>query len=208
MGTEAFLFYFYSMNDLPLNANYWNDRYQHQQTGWDVGYVSTPLKEYIDQLSNKDIAILIPGCGNSYEAAYLLQQGFNNITLIDISPLLTQQLAEKFSTYPGNRLNIITGNFFALEGQYDLILEQTFFCALDPSLRKAYVQKMHSLLKPGGKLVGVLFDREFEGGPPFGGSQEEYKGLFAPLFNIQVLAPCYNSIKPRAGAEVFIIASK
>lgn len=196
------------MNDLPLDATYWNDRYQQQQTGWDVGYVSTPLKEYIDQLSNKDIAILIPGCGNSYEAEYLLQQGFTNITLIDISPLLTQQLGEKFSEYMGNQLNIITGDFFALEGQYDLILEQTFFCALEPSLRDEYVRKMHSLLKPGGKLVGVLFDRMFEGGPPFGGSQEEYKGLFAPLFNIQVLAPCYNSIKPRTGTEVFMIAQK
>jgi SAM-dependent methyltransferase len=194
------------MNDLPLDATYWNDRYQQHQTGWDVGHVSTPLKKYIDQLTNKDIAILIPGCGNSYEAEYLLQQGFNNITLIDISPLLTQQLAEKFSTYVGNRLNIITGDFFALEGQYDLILEQTFFCALEPSLRGAYVRKMYSLLKPGGKLVGVLFDRAFEGGPPFGGSQEEYEGLFAPLFNIQVLAPCYNSIKPRMNAEVFMIA--
>ncbi|MBO9561797.1 MAG: methyltransferase [Niastella sp.] len=196
------------MNDLPLDATYWNDRYQQHQTGWDVGQVSTPLKEYIDQLTNKDIAILIPGCGNSYEAEYLLQQGFNNITLIDISPLLTQQLTEKFSAYVGNQLRIITGDFFVPEGQYDLILEQTFFCALEPSLRGAYVSKMHSLLKPGGKLAGVLFDRAFEGGPPFGGSQEEYKELFAPLFNIQVLAPCYNSIKPRAGAEVFMIAVK
>jgi methyl halide transferase len=196
------------MNDLPLDANYWNGRYQQHQTGWDVGQVSTPLKEYVDQLTIKNIAILIPGCGNSYEAEYLVQQGFDNITLIDISPLLTQQLAEKFSAYLGNRLNIITGDFFALEGQYDLILEQTFFCALEPSLRGEYVHKMHSLLKPGGKLVGVLFDRAFEGGPPFGGSQEEYKGLFAPLFNIRVLAPCYNSIKPRMNAEVFLIAVK
>jgi SAM-dependent methyltransferase len=196
------------MNDLPLDATYWNDRYQQHQTGWDVGHVSTPLKEYIDQLVNKDITILIPGCGNSYEAEYLLQQGFNNITLIDISPLLTQQLAEKFSTYVGSRLTIITGDFFALEGQYDLILEQTFFCALEPSLRGEYVRKMHSLLKTGGKLVGVLFDRAFEGGPPFGGSEEEYKGLFAPLFKVQVLAPCYNSIKPRMNSEVFMIAMK
>lgn len=196
------------MNDLPLDATYWNDRYQQHQTGWDVGHVSTPLKEYVDQLTNKNISILIPGCGNSYEAEYLLQQGFSNITLIDISPLLTQQLANKFSTYVGKRLTIITGDFFALEGQYDLILEQTFFCALKPSLRGEYARKMHSLLKPGGKLVGVLFNRVFEGGPPFGGSQEEYKELFAPLFNIQVLAPCYNSIKPRMNAEVFLIAVK
>ncbi|WP_315822136.1 hypothetical protein [Paraflavitalea speifideaquila] len=79
---------FTPMNDLPLNADYWDNRYQHQQTGWDIGYVSTPIKDYIDQLIHKDLAILIPGCGNSYEAEYLLQQGFTHITLIDIAPCL------------------------------------------------------------------------------------------------------------------------
>lgn len=196
------------MNDLPLNAGYWDSLYQNQETAWDIGYVSPPIKEHIDQLTNKNVAILIPGCGNSYEAEYLLQQGFTNITLVDISPLLTERLAAKFSQYLGRQLSIITSDFFALEGQYELIIEQTFFCTLPPALRKNYVHKMYSLLKPGGKLVGVLFDREFEGGPPFGGSLEEYKGLFTQQFTLHTLAPCYNSIKPRSGAEVFLIAKK
>ncbi|NII25783.1 methyltransferase [Pseudoflavitalea sp. X16] len=196
------------MNDLPLNAGYWDERYQTEQTSWDIGYISTPLKAYFDQLTNKYLAILIPGCGNSYEAEYLLQQGFTNITLIDIAPLLTEKLAVKFSQYVGRQLTIITGDFFALEGQYDLIIEQTFFCALQPSLRKDYMHKMYELLKPGGKLVGVLFNRTFEGGPPFGGSMEEYKGLFEQKFTLHTLTPCYNSIPPRSGAEVFMIARK
>ena len=196
------------MNDLPLNAGYWDSLYQHQETAWDIGYVSPPIKEYVDQLTNKEVAILIPGCGNSYEAEYLLQQGFTNITLVDISPLLTERLAAKFSQHLGRQLNIITSDFFVLEGQYDLVIEQTFFCALPPSLRKNYVHKMHSLLKPGGKLVGVLFDRKFEDGPPFGGNANEYKDLFAQQFTLRTLAPCYNSIKPRMGAEVFLIAKK
>ena len=192
------------MQETPLNSEYWNHRYQQHETGWDIGQVSTPLKEYIDQLQHKDIAILIPGCGNSYEAAYLLQQGFTNVTVIDIAPLLVQQLLQKFSDYTGNQLTVIAGDFFRLQGQYDLILEQTFFCALEPSLRPQYAIKMKELLKPGGTLAGVLFNRDFEGGPPFGGNTGEYQQLFAPLFTIKTMAPCYNSIVPRAGAEVFI----
>lgn len=33
-----------------LNSNYWQERYQTNQIGWDVGAITTPIKEYIDQL--------------------------------------------------------------------------------------------------------------------------------------------------------------
>lgn len=192
------------MENKSSNQQYWDNLYQTQDTGWDIGYPSPALKEYIDQLTGKDQYILIPGCGNSYEAEYLLEKGFTRVTLIDISPLLTATLETKFKPYLGKQLNIITGNFFDLAGQYDLILEQTFLSALHPSLRTSYANKIHELLKPGGKLVGVLFSRTFEDGPPFGGSQEEYINLFKEKFEIKTLEPCYNSIERRAGTEVFI----
>jgi SAM-dependent methyltransferase len=191
-----------------LNKEYWNNRYLQQQTGWDIGSVAPPLKEYIDQLINKNSAILLPGCGNAYEAAYLLQHGFKNVTLVDIAPAATTAVEDKLSTYINNGLQIISGDFFDLKTTYDLILEQTFFCALDPTLRSAYVEKMVSLLNPDGKLVGLLFNRHFEGGPPFGGSKLEYQELFTPKFNIQTMDTAYNSIAPRAGMELFIKMTK
>ena len=51
-----------------LNADFWNNKYLNHTTGWDLGAVSPPLKAYIDSLDNKDLAILIPGAGNAYEA--------------------------------------------------------------------------------------------------------------------------------------------
>ena len=54
------------------------------------------MKKYIDQKLNKDLAILIPGAGNSYEAIYLMEQGFTNITVIDIAPTVIQLLKEKY----------------------------------------------------------------------------------------------------------------
>jgi SAM-dependent methyltransferase len=168
------------------------------------------MKAYIDQLKDKDTAILIPGCGNAYEAEYLLQQGFPNVTVIDISSEPTDALREKLHSYvEAGKLKIVCGDFFLHEGQYDLILEQTFFCALNPSLRSNYAMHCYSLLKTGGKVKGVMFDRSFgDEGPPWGGSAEEYRGYFSPIFNDVKIEPCYNSIAPRAGTEVFIGLSK
>lgn len=63
---------------------------------------------------------------------------------------------------------------------------------------------MYQLLKPGGKLVGVLFNRSFEGGPPFGGSKSEYLSLFQNQFTVTSMEECYNSIAPRKNAELFV----
>jgi methyl halide transferase len=187
-----------------LNDQYWNNRYATNATGWDLGQVSPPLQAYIDQLTDITLRILIPGCGNSYEAAYLLQQGFAHITVLDIAPLLVAELQKQFANEP--RIQIVEGDFFTHKGEYDLILEQTFFCAIEPGLRPAYAQQMHHLLAPGDKLVGVLFNREFEAaGPPFGGIDVEYSAYFEPYFLPVVFAPCYNSVTPRAGNELFVI---
>ncbi len=188
-----------------LDHDYWSERYRANSTGWDVGEVSTPLKAYIDQLTDKNISILIPGCGNAYEAAYLLEKGFTNITLVDISPLLVDNLKRKFKLTGDKKIQFICDDFFNIRGAYDLILEQTFFCALNPSLRKKYAVKMFDLLKPGGKLVGVLFNRDFIDGPPFGGNKDEYTRLFSAQFTLHTLSPCYNSIAPRKGTELFMI---
>lgn len=195
------------MTDI-LDAQYWNNRYQQEQTQWDIGSISSPLRSYIDQLTNKDQSILIPGCGNSYEAAYLVDKGFTNITLVDLSTSLTEKLRIRFEKELNHKIKIITGDFFELDGKWDLVLEQTFFCALHPTMRADYVRKMHSLHNPDGRIAGVLFNREFEGGPPFGGTKEEYQLLFKTLFTIKTMDPCYNSIKPREGAELFLIAVK
>jgi methyl halide transferase len=198
-----------SLNNAPkdLGQNFWNDQYIAQSTGWDLGQVSPPLKAYIDQISDKNLKILVPGCGNSYEAEYLLEQGFNNVNLIDIAPELVDRLKTKFKSKP--QINIILGDFFEHDGEYDLILEQTFFCALDPILRKNYVEKMANLLNNGGKIAGLLFSRIFEiAGPPFGGTIEEYQELFKEKLDFKIFDACYNSFDKRSGNELFVVLVK
>lgn len=186
-----------------INKEFWDDKYQKEQTGWDIGHVSTPIKEYIDQLTNKELKILIPGAGNSYEAEYLHKQGFTNVTVIDIAEQPLKNIKTRIPTFPDDHL--LHQDFFELNGNFDIIVEQTFFCALDPKFRSAYVVKMHELLSSNGKLVGLLFNAPLNTDhPPFGGNTKEYKELFEPKFELKMMELAHNSIKPRAGKEVFI----
>lgn len=190
-----------------LDENFWTRRYQDGHTGWDIGSVSTPIDQYLCQIENKNIEVLVPGGGNAYEVARAWELGFSKVFLLDISEFPIKKFLEKNPHFPPNQ--VYHENFFDHQRQYDLILEQTFFCALDPELRNAYAQKMHQLLKPGGRLVGVLFDREFEKqGPPFGGSAEEYRRCFMPFFEFHTFEKCNNSILPRQGTELWINLKK
>ena len=191
-----------------LTEKYWNSLYLDHQSPWDMGSISTPLKEYFDQLKNKNISILIPGAGNAYEAEYLINNGFENVYVCDFAEEPLKNLSKRCPRIKHS--NLLQADFFEIKNlNFDLIVEQTFFCALDISLRQRYFEKVNQLLKPGGKLAGVLFNCSFDGHlPPYGGSFEEYKQYFNELFNINVYENCYNSIKPRMGRELFINLKK
>lgn len=190
---------------------YWSERYENQKTGWDVGYPTPPIIQYIDQIQNKDLNILIPGAGNAYEAEYIFEKGFKNIFVLDISKNPLESLADRIPSFP--KKNLLLENFFDHVGTYDLIIEQTFFCSFPPlkENRMTYAAKMHQLLESKGKLAGLWFDIPLTGDlekRPFGGTKEEYLLYFQKYFDIKVFEACYNSIPPRHGNELFGIFEK
>jgi len=190
-----------------LTPDYWQTRYLDGQTGWDLGSVSPPLKAYFDQLKTQDISILIPGGGHAYEAEYLFRKGFKNVFIADVAEAPLAAFQKRVPEFPKQQL--LRQDFFKLTQNFDLIVEQTFFCAIDPALRPKYAAKCAELLIPGGKLVGLLFNTEFEkAGPPFGGSAAEYQTYFEPYFHFHTFAEAYNSIPPRAGRELFMILER
>lgn len=198
------------MND-SSEAQYWTQRYHDEQTGWDIGYPSTPLKEYIDQLENKNLKILIPGAGNAYEANYLFEQGFKNVFVMDISEVPLKSFQVRCPEFSKEQL--LHEDFFDHEGSYDLILEQTFFCSFLPTEknRTAYVKKMWELLQPDGKLVGLWFDIPLvkdQDKRPFGGNKDEYLDYLEPTFEVVRFERAINSIPERQDRELFGIFKK
>ncbi len=186
-----------------LDEKFWDNRYKTENTQWDIGEISTPLKEYFDQLTDKSLKILIPGGGNSFEAEYLFKKGFKNVFVNDISLTALSNFQKRIPKFPKNQL--IHSNFFELNDTFDLIIEQTFFCAINHELRSNYALKTSELLNPKGKLVGLLFSIPLnEDRPPFGGNKDEYLFYFKPYFKIEFIEPSYNSVLSRKNSELFI----
>lgn len=192
-----------------MNKQYWSNRYIQNTTGWDLGKVSPPIKVFVDKLINKKINILIPGSGYGYEAEYLFLNGYLNTSVVDLAKEPLQNIKKRIANFPEKQL--IEANFFNLSKnqKFDLIIEQTFFCAINPKLREQYVKMCYSLLNNGGRIVGLLFyDIPLKEDPPFGGDKFEYLKLFEPFFEILIFEKCMNSHSSRMGKEYWIEFTK
>jgi methyl halide transferase len=188
---------------VELNSTFWNERWLTNDTQWDIGYPSPAIVDFVNEIQDKSIRILIPGCGNAYEAEYLHNKGFTNVFVVDYAEEALRRFAERVPSFP--KKHLIVADFFSLGNEkFDLVIEQTFFCAIDPSLRVRYAETMKKILSNNGVLCGLLFIQTPNAeGPPFNGTYEEYQELFGERFTIRKMEPCMNSIKPREGRELW-----
>jgi len=193
------------MKENKLDNSFWNLRYQNHQTGWDLGEISNPIKKWFDNQENKKINVLIPGAGKGHEVKYGFEKGFKNIFYMDLSSRAADLFKEICPLFPKDQ--ILIGDFFSLKTPlfFDVIIEQTFFCAIDPTLRANYTEKTNEILKDNGKIIGLLFNREFDtNGPPFGGTEKEYRELFNSKFNFKKFENSLLSSLPRKEYEFWI----
>jgi thiopurine S-methyltransferase len=114
---------------------------------------------------------------------------------LDISPILQEEEGVKseeetrFEYFQGHNILLMKGDFFALNdqstrGKVDSIWDRASMVAIHPSLREAYINVLHQVLKPGGTILLVTLERRTgteEGralGPPFSIPEEEVRRLY------------------------------
>jgi SAM-dependent methyltransferase len=140
------------------------------------------------------------GCGRGHDAGFFGQKGFDVIGF-DFVP----QAIEAAKARYGQWASFEQADIFQLDPKYthqfDYVLEYTCFCAIRPTQRQAYVQTVSSLLKTGGKLLGLFWIHPQTGGPPYSTSEKELLDLFSPAFEVAQLSLAQNSWGDRQGEE-------
>ncbi|NOX98313.1 MAG: methyltransferase domain-containing protein [Verrucomicrobia bacterium] len=169
----------------------WEQHYQEENTPWDKGQAAPGLTAFLKKQTPQG-RILVPGCGLGHDVRELSAAGGDDAEVIglDLAPTAMARANEIIKV---GREQFVTGDFFDLpddlRGSFDWIWEHTCFCAIDPDLRKKYVQASADALKIDGKLLAVFYldpyDEEHTPGegPPHGCSLEELAELFRHQFN-------------------------
>ncbi len=196
-----------------LNSpEFWDLKYINGNDAWNLGS-HTPVFE--DLLKNnyleKGKTLLIPGAGISYDAVLAAKFGLN-VSVMDFSKTAieeTKKIAEKNNV----NINFILGDFFQPGKKYiskfDYIFEYVLFCAIEPSKRNEYAQRIYNYLAPNGKLFALLFPVDNRpGGPPFAVDPNYFKLIFNDLLILEKMMDNINSINPRKGKEVLHIYKK
>jgi methyl halide transferase len=108
---------------------------------------------------------------------------------VDISPTAIETCKKEVSSSTGN-VKFIEADFFKSElGTFDLIFDQTFFCAIIPQMRNDWGKVMSGLVRKDGHLLTVIYPLPLDPenvdtitGPPFEVTFSAYENALRESF--------------------------
>lgn len=163
-----------------LDSDYWQNRYDQGQTGWDRGEASPALEDWLKSGQLQPCRILVPGCGRGHEVIALAAAGFD-VTALDFAPAATAALRTQLDRRKLEATLIQTDLFdYQPHQPFDAIYEQTCLCAIQPNQRESYELRLASWLKSGGKLYALFMQTDSPSGPPFACPPAAMQSLFPP----------------------------
>ncbi|MBN1448266.1 MAG: methyltransferase domain-containing protein [Bacteroidetes bacterium] len=209
------------MNDLQ-RPEYWDAAYAEERDNWDMG---TPTPVFVDLLTrmgmnfqplgDRDYSalgctprVLLPCSGRGYDALLFAGYGWE-VTAVDFAEHPLRWLRTE-AAHAGLPVEILQEDMFTLSRshpqQFDLLVEYTCVCAIDPVRHAEFVALACEVLRPGGTVMALLFPVDGRpGGPPFSIDVEDFKRQMAPYFDLRHESTPSTSVKPRRGRERLLL---
>ena len=191
---------------------YWEHSYKNNNMGWDLGGTTPIFDNWIKKIAKKKI-ICVLGAGNGWDALNFANIG-HEVIAIDFAPTAIKNIKQKAKNRSIN-IKALQLDIFDLPSYYqnyfDIVVEYTCFCAIDPNRRKEYINMVRNILKNGGKYVGILFplDEKIENdAPPFHVDLKSTLLMFDSYLSKQLCEKSTLSIKPRKNREAFVVYCK
>jgi methyl halide transferase len=188
----------------------WERHYDEEDLRWDLSEAAPPLVHLWQERNFSPCKAIVPGCGAGHEVLFLAKKGFN-VTAVDYSHGAIKLIKSAFekNKFSGE---VLQQDFFELDCKYNesfgLMLEHTFFCAINPNMRQLYIETAKRILKPGGYLVGLFYETNEDGGPPFNTHKEDIEKYFSSSFNIESLTKTTHSAEQRLEKEWLAVLKK
>lgn len=186
--------HFYRYDDV-MEQQYWSERWQTGQTGFNLGRPHDLLTKHHDLIA-KAHRVYVPLCGKAKDLIWLRDHG-HDVTGSEIVPQAIAQLMADEALLPTHtrrgafklhitpKLTVLEGDAVAIDvdvaGSFDAVYDRAAFVALPPEMRAGYVKSLLRVLKPGGHifLIGFLYDQQKLAGPPFAADEALVRAAFA-----------------------------
>lgn len=175
-----------------MNQNYWNKVYS-EKSETDVSWFQehpTKSLELLREINlEKDAPIIDIGGGDSRLVDHLSQQGYTDVTVLDISEVSLNKLKARLGEI-GDKVKYLVSDVTSFHPvrMYDLWHDRATFHFLTNSEEiNKYLEVVNKALRPGGNLIISTFSKngpeECSGLPIHQYSDAELKSLFQKYFN-------------------------
>ena len=190
----------------------WNAAYANDDTPWDHGYASPPLRVFL-KTHPLEGRVLVPGCGTGHDVRLLAKHGASVLGL-DVAPLALEKARsapavgdEQYALVDFLKLPV------SYNGQFDAVVEHTCLCALDHTNREAYAISVRQALKPDGNYLAVFYREVFDyngNDPPHPISSDEIAALFTKEFEVieRIIPQETYPGRPVGSEEVFLMRKR
>jgi thiopurine S-methyltransferase len=188
-----------------MDANFWHNRWQTNQTGWHERAVNPLLITHFPSLNVPPGGrVFVPLCGKSLDLGWLLSHGYD-VAGAELNELAVTQLfadlgmeptrseVGKHKHFRGEKIDIFVGDLFDLSremlGPVDAVYDRAALVALPEAMRAQYTAHLKSLTALAPQLViGYEYDQTVVPGPPFSVTPDELHRHYSDAYTLTPLA--------------------
>ena len=188
-----------------MEANFWHNRWQTNQTGWHERAVNPLLITHFPSLNVAPGGrVFVPLCGKSLDLGWFLSRGYD-VAGAELSELAVTQLfadlgmeptrseVGKHKHFRGEKIDIFVGDLFDLShemlGPVDAVYDRAALVALAETMRSRYTAhlKIITVLAPQ-LVIGYEYDQTVVEGPPFSVTADELHHHYSDDYTLTPLA--------------------